>query len=941
MIDNGPLGGEQMKHQRIVLKVLLAVLALSGNLWALPTTAYEAKLAVTGWLKADPQPLGMTLGQEVTAVETFTDDFGTTAYHIVYLHPYGFVIVSADDMIEPIIGFADDGVFDPAPDRPLGALVTNDINGRIAVVNSTFSLMAISPQTAVTETQRKWEYLIGLGATPSDGFALMGEPPIEDNNLSDIRVAPLIKSKWGQIGTNGDDSESPACYNYYTPQNVDGRASFVEGDPSNYPSGCVATSMAQLMRYNQHPREPIEPKQFTITVDGHTMTRELLRGEGPDGAYNWVDMLLSPGNNATDEQRRAIGALCHDAGIAVGMEYTDEGSGATLYDAAAALVDTFGYSSAILGENGESIRSRRELRDMINPNLDAGLPVIVGIKNSSYSNGGHAPVCDGYGYNNSTLYHHFNMGWNGHNDCWYNLPDVNCPDGAPYDLITRCVYNVFTEGRGEIISGRIIDSEGRPIRNAVVTAQSHEAGTRYSAKTNSKGIYVLMGVASDSTYTVTAERFGYDFVSDAGFREVAIERSSEGSSNTGNTWGVDFRGYSNNEGDVIVGNIKLTASDGRAGDHFGCSVSISGDYAIVGAYGDDSKRGSAYVFKREGAGWVEQAKLRVLGEERLGFSVAISGDYAIVGAGSAQGDRDPGGSYSAHVFKRNDASWTRQTSLSYPGDSAFGVTFGGSVSISGDRVIVGAPNDSLNVNRSDLNSGSAFVYEHNDESWIFQARIRPSDIRRSDNFGGLVSISGDYVITASDFSGRWGMPYGPVYIFKRDGMAWTEQAKLTTLSLPGGDLFGNSIAISEDCAIVGAPRGDGNKEGSGLVHLYNREGTNWTRQTELTALDGDSFDLFGDSVAISGDYIIVGATNDHDDYMGDEAGSAYVFKRDGEAWTQQAKLTAPDGEVHDHFGRSVSIDGRYVIVGADDDDDKGGDSGSAYIFERIGSTWMP
>ncbi|KPK38915.1 MAG: hypothetical protein AMJ65_12225, partial [Phycisphaerae bacterium SG8_4] len=272
-----------MKHQCIVLKVLLAVLALSANLWALPTTAYDAKIAVTGWLKADPQPLGMTLGQEVIAIESFTDDLGTTAYHIVYLDPHGFVIVSADDLIEPIIGFADDGVFDPAPDRPLGALVANDLNGRIAAVNSTFSLMAISPQTAVTQTQRKWDYLIGLGATPNEGFALMGEPPIEDNSLSDIRVSPLLKSTWGQAGTNGDDSESPACYNYYTPQNLDGRGSTVEDDPNNYACGCVATSMAQLMRYHQYPREPVEPREFTITVDRLTVTRELLRGNGPDG----------------------------------------------------------------------------------------------------------------------------------------------------------------------------------------------------------------------------------------------------------------------------------------------------------------------------------------------------------------------------------------------------------------------------------------------------------------------------------------------------------------------------------------------------------------------------------------------------------------------------------------------------------------------------------
>ena len=920
------------------MQVLLAVLALSGNLWALPTTAYDAKLAVTGWLKADPQPLGMTLGQEVTAVETFTDDFGTTAYHIVYLHPYGFVIVSADDMIEPIIGFADDGVFDPAPDRPLGALVTNDLSGRIAVVNSTFSLMAISPQTAVTETQRKWEYLIGLGATPSDGFALMGEPPIEDDNLSDIRVAPLIKSKWGQIGTNGDDSESPACYNYYTPQNLDGRASFVEGDPNNYPSGCVATSMAQLMRYNQYPREPIEPKQFTITVDGQTMTRELLRGEGPDGAYNWVDMLLSPGNNATDEQRRAIGALCHDAGIAVGMEYTDEGSGATLYDAAAALVDTFGYSGAILGENGESIRSRRELRDMINPNLDAGLPVIVGIKNSSYSNGGHAPVCDGYGYNNSTLYHHFNMGWNGHNDCWYNLPDVNCPDGAPYDLITRCVYNVFTEGRGEIISGRIIDGEGKPIRDAVVTAQSDDGGGLHTAETNIAGIYALTGVASDSTYTVTARKSGYDFVSNAGFREVATERSSEGSSNTGNTWGVDFRGYSNDESDVVVGNIKLTASDGRAGDHFGCSVSVSGDYAIVGAYGDDSKRGSAHVFKREGTGWTEQAVLRKRyrnGDDCFGFSVSISGDCAIVGAGTTHTYRNPTGSFSAHIFKREGASWIEQGELRV--SDAWIDHFGSSVSISGDCAIVAAPWDDADPGYAGgQDAGSTYIFTRDGFDWIRQAKLRPSEPTQC--FGDIVSVSGDYAIVATGYGNHSRPRYGPVHIFNREGADWAMQAELTA----SDDSFGNSIAITEGYAIVGAPRESKDSgEDCGSAHVFKRDGSNWTRQTTLTAADGDARDEFGLSVAADGGYVVVGAPHDDDYYLGEDSGSAYVFTLEDTTWKQQAKLTAADGALRDHFGGSVSISGNYVIVGAEEDDDNGHESGSVYIFERIGSTWMP
>ena len=121
-----------MKRVNTILAVLLAVLQLcSDNLWARPTTQNETEKVVMGWLKANPQPLGAALGRQVTKIETYTDDYGNPLYYIVYLQPNGFVIVSADDLIEPIIGFVEDGIYDPSPANPLGALVTNDLNGRI------------------------------------------------------------------------------------------------------------------------------------------------------------------------------------------------------------------------------------------------------------------------------------------------------------------------------------------------------------------------------------------------------------------------------------------------------------------------------------------------------------------------------------------------------------------------------------------------------------------------------------------------------------------------------------------------------------------------------------------------------------------------------------------------------------------------------------------
>jgi hypothetical protein len=126
-----------MKRAGIILTVLLVVLQLCSNdILARPTTQQEAEKVVNGWLKASPQPLGAALGRQVTEIQTYTDDGGNPLYYIVYLQPNGFVIVSADDLIEPIIGFVPEGFYDPSPTNPLGALVTNDLNGRVELVRS-------------------------------------------------------------------------------------------------------------------------------------------------------------------------------------------------------------------------------------------------------------------------------------------------------------------------------------------------------------------------------------------------------------------------------------------------------------------------------------------------------------------------------------------------------------------------------------------------------------------------------------------------------------------------------------------------------------------------------------------------------------------------------------------------------------------------------------
>ena len=375
---------------------------------------------------------------------------------------------------------------------------------------------------------------------------------------------------------------------------------------------------------------------------------------------------------------------------------------------------------------------------------------------------------------------------------------------------------------------------------------------------------------------------------------------------------------------------KLTASDGAVDDHFGNSVSVHENYAIVGADDDDdngSSSGSAYIFEYDGTSWTQQGKLIAsdgAASDYLGCSVSINGDYAVVGA---SGDDDNGSlSGSAYVFKRDGASWIEQAKL-LASDGAFGDVFGYSVSISGDYVIVGAYGDDDNG----TSSGSSYIFKHDGTSWAEQAKLTASDGAAVDTFGRCVAIEGDYAIVGADSDDDNGSSSGSAYIFKSDGTSWTQQAKLTASDGASSDRFGYSVSINENYAVIGAYDDDDNGSSSGSAYIFERDGITWVQQAKLTASDGAFEDYFGRSVAISKDCAIVGAYCDDDG--GDNSGSAYIFKHNGTSWVEQDKLTASDGAAGDWFGRSVSIGDNYAFVGKDGDDDNGSNAGSVYVFE--------
>jgi Tol biopolymer transport system component len=359
---------------------------------------------------------------------------------------------------------------------------------------------------------------------------------------------------------------------------------------------------------------------------------------------------------------------------------------------------------------------------------------------------------------------------------------------------------------------------------------------------------------------------------------------------------------------------RISAGDGLARDFFGTSVAISGDTAIVGADGVDVPPnflvGAAYVFVRIGGAWIEEQKLMApdgADGDDFGWSVAISGGTAIVGARND----DVGTGFdqgSAYVFVRNGTIWTLQQKLT-AADAANADSFGYSVAITGETAMVGAISDRIGTNNG---QGSAYVFVRSGTMWSQQQQLTASDGAAQDHFGTSVAISGETAIVGAIGHNA---SQGSAYVFVRNGTMWIQQQQLTAADGAGLDAFGNSVGISGETAIVGSPQHNvGANADQGSAYIFVRNGTVWTQQQRLTAMDGLQNDFLGWSVAISGETVIVGANQA--DVTAANQGAAYTFVRNGTTWTQLQKITAPDAAANDNFARAVGMSGETAIVGA-------------------------
>ncbi|GBC60303.1 hypothetical protein DENIS_1254 [Desulfonema ishimotonii] len=301
----------------------------------------------------------------------------------------------------------------------------------------------------------------------------------------------------------------------------------------------------------------------------------------------------------------------------------------------------------------------------------------------------------------------------------------------------------------------------------------------------------------------------------------------------------------------------------------------------------------------------------------------------MVGAPNAGAD----GNGRAYLYTLSGDNWQFQQELAP--DTTNSNKFGKALSVSGNYAIVGDPNDSSQSNIS--YSGAAYIFGLSGSSWSRQTKLTPVS-QGAAYFGESVDIVstsfGTYAIIGASWADSTVTDSGGVYIYRLSGSSWVQDSggKLLPDDSAGGQHFGRSVAITENggsiYAIVGA-------DDAGAAYIFKRVGTeNWDQVAKLTATDSGAGELFGTSVDISGDYAIIGASKDDD--KGTDSGSAYIFKRVTDSdWSNEDKVWASDGAVADRFGGAVAISGDYAIIGAENH----GDSGTAYVFQRSGTSW--
>jgi len=381
---------------------------------------------------------------------------------------------------------------------------------------------------------------------------------------------------------------------------------------------------------------------------------------------------------------------------------------------------------------------------------------------------------------------------------------------------------------------------------------------------------------------------------------------------------------------------KLIASDGSSFDFFGIQISADGDRVLISARNDDSgdfsNSGSAYIFDYDGFNWTQTAKLTASdasSDNFFGSSVSLMGDRALIGAFNApsMNNSSPGAVY---LFQYS-GSWIETGRFNASDNSALD-EFGIAVALGADKFIVGDSRDDDNGN----NAGSAYVFDST-SGWQQQAKLLSSLGPHLDSYGSAVSIDGTRAVVGAPYNDVHGLDAGAVYVFDYVAGNWQLSQQLYASDASASDWFGTSVSLSGDRLVVGAPGEDSEGINAGAVYVFDLNSGTWTQTDQLVVASLNAHDRFGTAVSLDVDRILVGAYGV--DLTGINFGAAYIFDLVAGNWAHTTTLTASDGANLDSFGESVSLDGNRALVGASRDDDNWKDSGSAYVFDLINGIW--
>ena len=323
-------------------------------------------------------------------------------------------------------------------------------------------------------------------------------------------------------------------------------------------------------------------------------------------------------------------------------------------------------------------------------------------------------------------------------------------------------------------------------------------------------------------------------------------------------------------------------------------------------------------------------------------SVDIIGDSLILGGFIlAHNKKDS----IAIIFTWDGKKWNRTAEL-HPGDrdpaNPGAGDFAWSVSISrvgqrgsADHAVVGAPQDDA----AGAKSGSAYIFARSGKNWKQQAKLVAGDGAAGDGFGNAVSVYGTTAVVGAPKDDDDGSNSGSAYVFVRDGNSWTQHSKLVPQNVGKSSAFGEAALIVEDTIVVGAPgHTHGGTRFAGAAYVFVRNGENWVQQAKLTANDAAASDRFGNALALSGKTLLVAAPL-RDTQAGKDAGAVYVFSREGDTWQQEAILEAKSTRKNDHFGTSVATTGKIAIIGANVHEENALASGAAYSFVNVDGVW--